>query len=60
MADVGPVTGSSGPLKTPEEYSIADGGASPLSTISAGVGVPSSRPSGPSESEMLRKLRECA
>jgi len=38
MADVGPVTGSSGPLKTQEEYSIADGGASALSTISAGVG----------------------
>jgi len=37
MADVGPVTESSGPLKTPEEYSIPDGGARALSTISAGV-----------------------
>jgi len=38
IADIGPVTRSSGPLKTPEEYSIADGGASALSTIGAGVG----------------------
>jgi len=37
MVDVGPVTGSSGPLKMPEEYSIADGGASGLPTMSAGV-----------------------
>jgi len=36
-ADGGPVTGSSGPIKTLKEYSIADGGASELSTISAGI-----------------------